>query len=274
MLTVLAAWRQFHGPLTAIAVTLALAGIGRFLRIELLCSAAGGVGVVAGWYVVTNRFWVSSPLPSVPALPGFATLTLVIALLCSWLASSRRRLVAMLFTALASGWFLAGAPRDGAALRASWPIAVAGILGVLLFVRILTDRAVVPLYLGLAGLTLAAGLHIAGASPFWTQLALVPGVAAFAMLILPSTDAQTALPVIVGTAVLAALAALATGRLSRLAFAPTDAAALSPLLAIWLAPRAAERMRSAGRAAPLASSLIAGVIAVGCVWLARRLLRH
>lgn len=180
----------------------------------------------------------------------------------------------MLLTALASGWFLSEAPRAWAALRTSWPIAVAGILGVLLFVRILTDRAVVPLYAGLAGLTLAAGLHIAGAPPFWTQLALVPGLAALALLILPSTDTQAALPVIVDTATLAALAALGTGRLARGAFAPADAAALSPLLAIWLAPRAAERMRPAGGAAPLAGSLIAGVTAVGCVWLARRLLQH
>ena len=274
MLTVLAAWHQFHGPLIAFAVTAVLAGAGRFLRIELLASGAGGAGVAAGWYAVTDRFWVSSPVPLAPALAEFAALTLLIALLCSWLGPNRRSLVAMVLTALASGWFLSGAPRGEAAVLASWPIGVAGILGVLLFLRLLIVHGVVPLYLGLAGLTLAAGLYIAGAPTFWTQLALVPGFAGLALLILPSTDMQIALPVIVDMATLAALAVLVTGRLPRLAFAATDAAALSPLLAIWLAPRAAERVRTAGRAAPLAGSLIAGVIAVGCVWLARRLLRR
>ena len=155
-------------------------------------------------------------------------------------------------------------------LRASWPIGLGVVLAALVFTRALTD----PTRLALAGLTLAASLHIAGTPPIWTQLALVPGLAALAMFALPAAAGLVALPVAVDIAGLASLSVIAMGRLPRLGFAPVDAAALSPLLAVWLLPRAEERLRRIGRAAPLAGGLLAGVIAVGCVWVVRQLLRH
>ena len=35
--------------------------MGRFLRVGLLATAAGGAGVVVGWFVVTGRPWMIPP---------------------------------------------------------------------------------------------------------------------------------------------------------------------------------------------------------------------
>ena len=180
----------------------------------------------------------------------------------------------MLLAALTAGWLLSGAPRHLAALRASWPIGLGVALAVLLFARTLADQALDPLRLALAGLTLAAALHVAGTPPIWTQLALVPGLAALAMFALPPMPGQAALPVAVDVAALGCLAVINLGRMPRLGFAPVDAAALSPLLAVWLQPRTAERLSRFGRAAPLFGCLLAGAIAIGCVWLARQVLNR
>ena len=71
----IAQWQQFHGPLIAFAVALGRALAGRFLRIGSLAAAAGGAGVVAGWYAVAGRLWTTSPLPSVEALTELAPQT-------------------------------------------------------------------------------------------------------------------------------------------------------------------------------------------------------
>jgi hypothetical protein len=266
----IADWQHFHGPLIAFGVALGLAVLGRFLRAGLVAAAAGGVGVLAGWFVLTGRLWAVPPPVSLDALTGLAAATLLIGLLCTWRGHERLTAVGMLAAAMIAGWLMAGAPRHLAALRGSWPIGLGVALAAFVFARALTD----PTRLALAGLTLAAALHIAGTPPIWTQLALVPGLAALAMFALTAAAGVVALPVAVDVAGLASLSVIALGRLPRLGFAPVDAAALSPLLAVWLLPRAEERLRRIGRAAPLAGGLLAGVIAVGCVWVVRQLLRH
>src|SRR5262249_11565064 len=139
---------------------------------------------------------------------------------------------------------------------------------VLLFVRMLTEQ-LDPLRLGLAGFTLAAAFHVAGAPPAWTQLALAPGLAGLAMFAAPALPAAAALPIAVGIPGLGALAVIAPGRMRRLGFTAVDAAALSPLLAVLLQPRTTERMGRLGGLAALIGALLAGAIAVGCVWLIR-----
>ncbi|HME24150.1 MAG TPA: hypothetical protein VKI44_22930 [Acetobacteraceae bacterium] len=264
-----AQWQQFHGPLVGFAVALGLALAGRFLRVALLAAAAGAAGVVAGWYAVIGRQWAVSPQPSVDELTALAAIALLIGLLCTWLGPGRQAWIGILLAALAAGWFLSGGPRNLAAFRASWPNGLGVAIAVLLFGRALTVGALDPLRLALAALTLAVALHIAGTPPIWTQLALVPGLAALAMCTLPPMPGLAALPVVVDIAALGCLVMMAHGRLPRLGFAPVDAAALSPLLAIWLQPHTAERLRRIGRAAPLGGCLLAGAIAVGCVWLVR-----
>ncbi len=119
---------------------------------------------------------------------------------------------------------------------------------------------------------MAASLHVAGVSPEWVQLALVPGVAALAMLVAPPMQGIGVLPVALDIVAIGSMAVLALGRLPRLAFGVVDLAVLSPLLAFWLAPLTAARVRFAGRAAPLVGSVVAGAIAVAVVWGGRRLL--
>ena len=175
MPSIITEWHQFHGPLVAFAVTLGLAVMGRFLRVGLLATAAGGAGVVVGWFVVTGRPWMIPPQASVDALTGFAVVALLIGLLLTRFGQDRHGLTGMVLSALVAAWFLSGAPRHQAALRASWPIALGVAVAVLLFARVLAGRALDPLRLALAGLTLAAALHVAGAPAVWVQLALVPG---------------------------------------------------------------------------------------------------
>jgi hypothetical protein len=268
---VIAEWHQFHGPLLAFVVTLGFAVAARFLRVALLAAAAGGAGVIAGWYGVTGHLWMMPPLVSVNVLAELAAIALLIGLLCSWFGRGGRGLIAMLLAAIVVGWVLSGAPRHQAELRADWPIALGTIVAILLFARLLTDRAADPMRLALAGLTLAAALHVAGTPAVWVQLALVPGVAALAMFALPPAPGLTTLPVAVAVAALSCLVVIVLGRMPRVGFSPADAAALSPLPAIWLLPHTTERLRLARRAAPLAGCLLAGAIAVGCTWLARRL---
>jgi hypothetical protein len=110
MPTHLAQWQPFHGPLIAFAVALGLAAAGRFLRVALLAAAAGGAGVVAGWYALTGRFWLATQ-PSVDALTGLAAVALLIGLVFTWLGPGRQAWIGILLASLAAGWLLSGAPR-------------------------------------------------------------------------------------------------------------------------------------------------------------------
>ncbi len=269
MLTHVAEWQRFHGPLIAFAVTLALALAGRFLRNSLLAAAAGGAGVVAGWFVLTGRLWPSPAGPSGDDLGAVAATALLVGLVGSWLAASRSAWIGLLLAALVAAWLFAGAPRHLSALQAHWPIAVAAGAAVLVFARSLAPSGLDPLRLALAGLTLAAAVLIVGAPSLWLQLALVPATAALATFALPSVPAAAALPVAVDLAATACLAGIMLGRLPRLGFGPVDAAALSPLIAVWLLPRTTERFGRLGVAAPLIGAVLAGAFAIGCVWLAR-----
>ena len=118
-----------------------LAALGRFLRIGLIAAAAGGAGVIAGWYAITGRLWAISAVVSVNELTGIAVVALLIGLLCTWQARAHVTVIGMLLAAFSTSWFLSGAPRHQAALRASWPIGLSTVLAVLLLARALSDRA-------------------------------------------------------------------------------------------------------------------------------------
>lgn len=261
----------FRGPLVGIATALVLALLGRILRIQLLAVAAAGTGVVAGWYAITGALRVMPPPVTVDVLTGIAAGALIIGLLAVRLGPGPGAMAALLVAGVLAGWWLAGAPRHLGAVHASWPIAVGVGVATILFIRVVTGESQ-PLRLALSGLSMAASLHVAGVSPEWVQLALVPGVAALAMLMAPPMPGIGVLPVALDIVAVGSMAVVTLGRLPRLGVGAVDLAVLSPLLALWLAPHIAARVRFGGRAAPLVAGVMAGAIAVGVVWVGRRLL--
>lgn len=264
----------FHAPVLAFAVALALAGAARFLRVGFLAAAAGGVGVLAGWYAITGALWVITARVSIDYLTQIAAAALLIGLLVGRLAEGSAGTVGALAAALFSGWWLMGAPRHLAGLRAGWPVGLATALATLMLIRLSTTGVQQPLLAVLASATLAASLYVAGVPPVWLQLALVPALAALAMCLLPPTPGLAVLPVAADIAALSCLVVVAVGRLPRLQVGAIDVAAASPYLALWLVPRAAPRFSLAGRAAPVAAGVLSGAASVGLTWVARAVLRH
>ena len=268
------ALHSFHAPLLAFAVALALAGAARFLRVGLLASAAGGAGVLAGWYAITGAFWVATPRISIDDLTQIAAIALLVGLVVAQFAEGTAGTIGAVLAALFAGWWLMGAPRHLAGLRAAWPVGLATALATVILMRLATRGAQPPLLAVLAGVTLAASLYVAGVPLVWLQLALVPALAALAMCVLPPMPGLAALPVAADTAALSCLVVFAAGRLPRLQLGAADVAAASPFLALWLVNRAAPRFSRAGRAAPVAAGAFSGAVAVGLTWAARAVLRH
>ena len=165
---------EFRGPMIAFGVALALALVGRFLRTGLPAAAAGGAGVMAGWYAISGRLWVVTPRASVDDLALLAAVLLVIGLLCTRLGPGRGATIGIWLAAAFAGWWLCGAPTHQVALRSTWPIGLGVAAAVLLMTRMLTANVLDRLGMVLAGATLAASLHMVGAPAVWTMLALVP----------------------------------------------------------------------------------------------------
>lgn len=259
-------WHEFRGPLVGFGVALVLAMLGRFLRIGLVAAAAGGAGILAGWFAITGQLWVVTPRLSIDDLMLVAVVTLAIGLVSARVGTGRVAALGVLLAALFVGWLLSGRPRHVAQLRELWPQAIAVTAVALLVGHTLTNRPLEPLRLALVGLTLAASLDVVAVPPIWINLSLVPGLVALALLALPPMPGPVALPVAIDTAAVGSLIVIALGRLPHLAVGRIDIAALSPLLALWLLPFVAARLRITGRAAPLASSLLAGGIAVCATW--------
>lgn len=259
-------WHEFRGPLVGFGVALVLAMLGRFLRIGLVAAAAGGAGILAGWFAITGQLWVVTPRLSIDDLMLVAVVTLAIGLVSARVGTGRVAALGVLLAALFVGWLLSGRPRHVAQLRELWPQAIAVTAVALLVGHTLTNRPLEPLRLALVGLTLAASLDVVAVPPIWINLSLVPGLVALALLALPPMPGPVALPVAIDTAAVGSLIVIALGRLPHLAVGRIDIAALSPLLALWLLPFVAARLRITGRAAPLASCLLAGGIAVCATW--------
>jgi hypothetical protein len=263
---------DFRGPLIGFAVALALAFAARFMRSGLLSAAACGAGVVAGWYAITGRLWVTLPHPSVDHLPLVAAAALGIGVLCAWLGRNRGALPGLILTAAFTAWWLAGAPRNRPDLVQVWPVGLGVGIAVALYARSLATEAPDPLRLALTGLTMAAAFHIVMLPSIWTQLALMPALASLALFALPAVPGLAALPIAADIAAVGSLAVIEFGRLPHLRVGPVDIAAIAPLLALWLAPHLTSRLRFAGRAATTGGSVLAALIATGTAWIAMRAL--
>jgi hypothetical protein len=262
----LAYGQEFHGPLIALGVALALAVAGRLLKAGLLAAASGGAGVVAGWYVLSSMPFTWAPRLLPDRLSPLAVGALVLALTAARFALSRGPWPPLLLTTLGCGWWLSGGPLTHAALLADWPVAAAVALAIFALGWLCTGPVADPLRPALAAFTLAAALHVVGASWSWTVMALVPACASLAMLAAPRMPALVLLPLAADTAAVGSATDLAVGRLARGEIRAVDVAVLSPLLALWLAPMLVGRLRLAGRAGPVLSAVLAGAIAVGVAW--------
>jgi hypothetical protein len=263
---------EYRGPLIGFAVALALAFAARFMRSGLLAATAGGVGVVAGWYAISGRLWVTSPRPSVDHLPVVAAVALVIVVVCGWLGRNRGVLVSLILVAAFTGWWLCGAPRSRPDLLQAWPIGLGIAVAVALYARGLASDALDPLRLALTGLAMAAAFHLVMLPPIWVQLVQVPALASLALFALPATPGLAALPIATGIAAIGSLAVIEYGRLPHLRVGPVDIAAVAPLLGLWLAPHLTSRLRFAGRAARASAGVLAALVATGAVWIAIRTL--
>jgi hypothetical protein len=263
---------DLRGPLIGFAAALALAVAARVTRSGLLGAAAGGAGVVAGWYVIGGRLGVTYARPSVDHLAFAAAATLVIAILCEWLSRNRGALFALSVTAVFIGWWLCGAPRNQPELLQAWPIGLGAAAAVALYARSLATDAVGPLRLALTGLTMAASFHVVMLPPIWTQLALVLALASLALFALPAMPGLGALPIAADIGAVGSLAVIDFGRLPYLRVGAVDVAAVAPLLALWLTPHLTGRLQFAGRAATATAGVLAALVATGVVWIAIRIL--
>ena len=146
-------WHPFRGPLIAIATALVLALLGRFLRIQLLAVAAGGAGVVAGWYAITGALWVMPPPVTVDVLTGIAAGALIIGLLAVRLGPGPGAMAALLVAGVLAGWWLAGAPRHLARCMRAGRLRLGVGVATMLFIRVVATGESQPLRLALSGLT-------------------------------------------------------------------------------------------------------------------------
>jgi len=262
----LAYGQEFHGPLIALGVAMALAVAGRLLKAGFLAAASGGAGVVAGWYVLSSMPFAWVPRLLSDRLSVVAAGALLIALTAARFALNRGPWPPLLLTALGCGWWLSGAPQTHAALLADWPVGAGVALAVVAVGWLCAEPIADPLRPALAAFTLAASLHVVGASWSWTVMALVPACASLAMLAAPRMPSLVLLPLAADTAAVGSATDLTVGRFARGELRAVDAAVLSPLLALWLAPKLLGRLRLAGRAGPLLALLVAGGVAVGVAW--------
>lgn len=242
-----ALWEGFHAPIVAGLATLCLILAGRLLRAGFLEAVAGGAGVAAGWY---------NAGPALPS-PLAAAAVAAVALVASMVAPARARIPALLIIAAIWAWWLAGQPRAEAAVVAHAAklvgvAAAAGLAGYLLTTAGRTAIAAAALSLSL-DLVLWPGGHV------WTSAALV--VAVVAVVLAAGTGGVfVVLPVAADLGAMDAAAVLATGRLTRGDVGAVEAAALAPLLALWLEPRLLARLQPVGQAgAPLAALLAVGL---------------
>jgi hypothetical protein len=233
------AWRP---PAAAFLAGLALRLLGRG-RAPL----AAGLALLAGWLALTlpGPLWPVDPLGR---LPGLAVLVLAYTAL-----APRLRWFAPLLLAAVAAWWLRGAPLGGAALASVVPV----LLG-------LWAATAIALRLGrrdqgwtniAAAAALAAAIAVSGGAMHWARAALVPACAGLALLGL-----DAAVPLQLGTVLVAAATVVASDR-GR--FLPIDAAAATPLLVWFAAPRLQPRLSQAG---PALAGLLAAGAAVALVW--------
>jgi hypothetical protein len=253
----LAPW---HAALVAGLATLGAAWAGRALGRPLLGAAAGGIGVLAGWWFAFGLL-TASPRQLPERLP-LLMLALVLAAPLLGAAARRKRWLALPLAALGAlgvGWWMAGAPMILPDLARAAPV----LAGVAVATLVLASAGG-PRWAGpVAAASLLAGLHLAPlAGPYRVLGAALLAAAAVAALVRPGKGSAAhpllaALPLAAALAALAAIPVVARGTAADLAVAAAPVAAL--LVGAPMGARLAGRGWGAPAGAALAGGMAAGV---------------
>lgn len=249
----------------ALVVAIAVAGAGRLVRRPGLAALAAAAGLLAGWWW-TMGLVTASPRQLPERLPLLAACLLLLAAIGTAAARPGRGIGRWIGPAiagagaLATGWWMAGAPRTGADLATALPV-LAGVTALALLLLRRDAAWSAPA----AALVLLAGLVLARLPGPGVVLGVAAAAAALggALGAAPSGRASpaAALPLAGGLAALAVLPLLARGA------AADWAVVAAPVLLLWAGP-------ALGGALPVgipraALAIPAALACLGGVWLLR-----
>jgi len=253
-----------HGAPVAAAVALGIALVARWLGRPLLAGAAAGIGTLAGWWMVLGLL-TASPRQLPERLP-LLMLALVLAAPASAAIARRAAWVApvlLALGALATGWWMAGAPLVVPDAGRAAPL-LAGVSAATLLLALRSGpRWAAPVAAG----ALLAGLAAAGLRGPGPALGAAILAAVIAAALVPSGrggaahPALSALPVAGALAALAAIPIVARG-------APADwAAGAAPLVALLAGAPAGARLHA--RFGAPAGAVLGGAVAAATAFLLR-----
>ncbi len=221
---------------------------------------AACLALCAGWaaLVLPGSLYPAAPLAR---LAGAALLLLGFIAVAPRAGKRTAWLAAPVYAVL-QGWWLRGAPVDGAGIANAVPVFL-GIWAAAAVVRRISARDTGWTTIA-ASLALAGSLYFSGGATHWARAAVVPASAGVALLGMP-----LAVPALAQGVVLAAIAAIVASDRGR--FVPVDAAALAPLL-VWLAaPLLLPRLQRAG---PALAAALAAVAAIAAAAAAARIMAY
>lgn len=248
----------WQGAAVAGLVALAVAGVLRLLGRPALSTAAAGLGLAAGWFVVLGAL-TASPRQLPERLPALAVAAALLGLLLAAADRARWAWAAAVVATVAGAWWLSGAPMVRPdLLRVATTLLALGLLSVLILMAL--DG---PWQGSVAAAVTFAGLALAAPLGPWLPLAaaLLAGIVGGA-LTGGNWPAGARLAPALGLAALSAGPVLARG-----AAADWIAAAAAPV-ALWLGPAFGARLGGAGGWVAGWALAIAAPLAL--LWMVRR----
>ena len=249
---------DWRAAVVALAVALAVGVAGRLLGSRWLAAAACGLGLAAGWAVLSDLpAW--PPRTLVDRLPEVTAIALGAALLIEARALPRAGPVLLVVVALGCAWWLAGAPHTEPALRVA-VFALAVLTGWMAATALLTAQAD-GWRVGASALALWAALNAIDAPAIWTALALAPAAAVFGGAVAVGRRSLL-VPAAFGIGAVVGGCMIAAGSLQHGRLAPIDFVGAAPLLTLWWSGRWQPRLRRLGGAAPAGAAVLALLVTV------------